>query len=141
MPSHYYGVSITPMNEIEVPTAEISSVEMCRLTGCSYRQLDYWTRARVIVPAVESNGPGSRRTFTERQVRNVRMVVQLAALGAQHDVLVRASMAADLIPEASWVGTVFIEADGTLSLEAPEGPSWAINLGHCISVDYQPATA
>jgi hypothetical protein len=109
----------------------IPSTEMCNLVGCSYRQLDYWTRNRVIVPAVEPSGPGTRRLFAYRQVRTVRLVTDLARLGAQRDVLMRASMLADLIPEDEWIGTLYVDEVGEISA-TPTGPGWAIDLDACV---------
>lgn len=109
----------------------INATTMCELAGCTYRQLDYWVRGRVIVPAIEARGSGSGRRFSERQVRNVRLITDLARLGAQHDVLMRASMAADLIPEPNWVGTAFVTMEGEVLLAAPAEPAWAIDLSRC----------
>jgi DNA-binding transcriptional MerR regulator len=111
--------------------AMISSSEMCALAGCSYRQLDYWARARVVVPAIEARGTGSPRRFTHRQVRLVRLVTDLAALGAQQGVLQRAFELAELIPEDSWSGTAYVDMSGNLTLSPPPVPAWAIDLARC----------
>lgn len=113
--------------------AMISSTEMCRLAGCSYRQLDYWCRQRVVTPAKAANGQGSgnQRRFTERQVRTVRLVTDLAALGAQHGVLQRAFELAELIPESSWTGTAYVDMTGNLTVSPPPVPSWALDLERC----------
>lgn len=42
-----------------------TSVEVCRLVGCSYRQLDYWTRVGYVTPRVPACGSGSRRMFDD----------------------------------------------------------------------------
>lgn len=109
----------------------LSSTAMCDLVGCSYRQLDYWTRCRYVVPAIEARGSGSGRRWTERQVRNVRLVYGLSQLGAKGDVLMRASMTAELIPEDNWAGTCYVTADGEFSLSPPLDPAWAVDLAQC----------
>lgn len=111
----------------------ISSTEMCRRTGATYRQLDYWTRNGVVTPAQEPrlSGPGGRRAFSERQIRVVRLIRGLAALGATQHVLTRASLAADLIPECEWFGTIYVDTDGDLTMTPPAAPAWSIDLAVC----------
>lgn len=109
----------------------ISSAEMCKLAGCSYRQLDYWTRQRVVLPARPACGTGTPRRWSERQVRNVRLVTALAALGAQQAVLQRASAVADLLPEDAWVGTAYVDMEGIVTFSPPVVPSWAVDLAPC----------
>ena len=53
------------------PGAMLSSYEVCRLAGITYRQLDYWCRTRRVVPAIEARGSGSARRFTKRQVQEI----------------------------------------------------------------------
>jgi hypothetical protein len=109
----------------------IGTTEMCRLAGCSFRQLDYWCRLDVVRPVVEARGSGNGRRFGERQVRNIRMITDLARLGAQCGVLRRVNEIASLIPEDSWTGTAFVDMSGELHLAPPNVPSWAIDLARC----------
>ena len=41
----------------------LTSAEVCRLAGCSYRQLDYWCRNGWISPVIEAEGSGSQRLW------------------------------------------------------------------------------
>ena len=43
----------------------LTSSDVVRRSGLSYRQLDYWTRAEFIEPVVEARGSGSSRLFDE----------------------------------------------------------------------------
>lgn len=43
----------------------VRSVELCRLAGITYRQLDHWTRSGLLVPARSASGSGTQRLFTE----------------------------------------------------------------------------
>lgn len=57
----------------------ISTVEVCRLTGCTYRQLDYWCRCSVFGPGrVAAGGSGARRAFTREEVEEVAVVTRVA---------------------------------------------------------------
>jgi DNA-binding transcriptional MerR regulator len=58
-----------------------TSHEVCRLTGCTYRQLDYWVRTGLVFPSVvEARGSGSRRIFSDddmERVKRIRIASQL----------------------------------------------------------------
>jgi DNA-binding transcriptional MerR regulator len=56
----------------------LSSAQVCQLVGCSYRQLDYWTRAGLVSPTVPADGQGSRRAFSRRDVEQVRRIAVTA---------------------------------------------------------------
>lgn len=54
--------------------------EVCELVGCTYRQLDYWVRTGVIRPHTQASGSGTQRFFSEADIKEVRMVADIAAL-------------------------------------------------------------
>lgn len=49
--------------------------EVCRLTGASYRQLDWWVRTGRIVPEVSAEGSGSTRGFTDEQIEEIKDLI------------------------------------------------------------------
>jgi DNA-binding transcriptional MerR regulator len=55
-----------------------SSAQVCQLVGCSYRQLDYWTRAGLVSPTVPAEGSGSRRRWSSGDVERVRRLRAVA---------------------------------------------------------------
>lgn len=58
----------------------LSSRQVCRLTGVSYRQLDYWQRVGLISASVsEARGSGTQRRWSEDDVRRVHVLKQLMA--------------------------------------------------------------
>jgi MerR HTH family regulatory protein len=64
--------------------------EAARLSGCSYRQIDYWTRVGAITPSQEASGSGSRRAWDNEQVERLCMIATLARLlggAVQHDLV------------------------------------------------------
>lgn len=112
--------------------AMLSTRDVARRAGASYRQLDYWIRSGVVVPdRAEARGSGSRRAFSEEQVRVVRLVADLSTLGATSAVLRRAADWAALHPFESWHGLAFIDDDGFVSTEPPGGSCWAVDLAEC----------
>jgi DNA-binding transcriptional MerR regulator len=53
-----------------------STVEVCRLTGATYRQLDYWCRTGRISgqPVGRGTGSGHRRRWTQAQVAEATLL-------------------------------------------------------------------
>ena len=42
---------------------------VCRLTGVTYRQLDYWARTDLVTPSITAGqGSGSKRTYSYSDV-------------------------------------------------------------------------
>lgn len=75
-----------------------SSTEVTRLTGASYRQVDYWCRTGLIPGQLAGPGSGGRRRFTPEQVDRVRFLLTASRI--------RNASFADLIQ--------FVEAGGEL---------------------------
>lgn len=111
-------------------TTMLTTKEMTLRSGATYRQLDYWTRQGVLTPVIPASGTGTRRAFSQRQVRVVRMVADLARLGATEPVLKAAARDAELLPADYWWGMAYVTEDGTLG-RVPASSCWAIDLGHC----------
>jgi DNA-binding transcriptional MerR regulator len=60
----------------------ISSKELMRRTGISYRQLDYWERTGVITPSVQAaEGSGTKRGWSENDVAYVAAIVSFLDAG------------------------------------------------------------
>lgn len=56
--------------------------EVCRLTGLTYRQLDYWARVGTLRPSIQdSEGSGSQRLYSSDDVKKARATAQLLQLG------------------------------------------------------------
>lgn len=64
----------------------LTSVQLCRAAGCTYRQLDYWTRRGLIEPAVQAEGSGTRRGWSVDDIPRVRRLV-IAARFASGSIL------------------------------------------------------
>lgn len=61
-------------------TETFSSVEVSKITGATYRQLDYWCRSGLIPgQAGVAPGSGARRRWTAADVQRARLV-KLAAM-------------------------------------------------------------
>lgn len=55
--------------------------EVCRATGITYRQLDYWARQGYLVPEIEAAGQGSRRLYNRSQLGIVLGIRRMLAAG------------------------------------------------------------
>lgn len=59
-----------------------SGPEVMRLTGVTYRQLDYWDRTSLVSPSLEqANGSGTQRRYDDVDVRVVGVMKQLLDAG------------------------------------------------------------
>jgi DNA-binding transcriptional MerR regulator len=63
------------------PQTLVSSSEVCRRCGCSYRELDSWIATGLVSPSTSANGSGTRRSFDAVEVRWIAAVVQMRSLG------------------------------------------------------------
>ena len=70
------------MNRSPSPPRNYSSLEVCDMTGATYRQLDYWARCGNL-PDAPRGGPGSGRArrYTDDDVAVVRLLVALPRAG------------------------------------------------------------
>lgn len=103
-----------------------SSDQVCRLTGVTYRQLDHWTRTGTISPAIDAQGSGSRRRWTQRHVCAVHVLGQMATMGANHLQLREAWTYLAERPADAWHGIVYADRLGRISEHVVCG--WALDL-------------
>lgn len=74
-----------------VATDGLSSAEVARRVGISYRQLVYWCRLGLVRPSVhEATGSGDHHLWSEADVHVLRAVGALTAQGLGVDVCKRA---------------------------------------------------
>ncbi len=60
--------------------------EAADVADISYRQLDYWARTGLLVPSIApARGSGSRRLYSDHDVRLLRVVGALRLLGLNRD--------------------------------------------------------
>jgi len=74
-----------------------SGPTVCRLTGVTYRQLDYWARTDLVTPSVTpAQGSGSKRTYSYGDVLEVKVIKSLLDSGVS---LTRARQAVECLRE------------------------------------------
>jgi hypothetical protein len=111
--------------------AYLSTDDLAKLSGCSYRQADYWTRNGVLTPTRPARGQGSKRGWTLDDVALARVFLVLSGLGAVGAVLAAVAIALDRDPWL-WEGAVVVSADGRVrALEGSAGPGWVVDLAEC----------
>ena len=55
---------------------------VCRLTGVTYRQLDYWARTSLVTPSIRSaQGSGSKREYSYGDLLEVKVIKSLLSSG------------------------------------------------------------
>ena len=97
---------------------------VCRLTGVTYRQLDYWARTELVTPSITpARGSGSKRTYSYGDVLEVKVIKSLLKSGLslararQAVECLRRSLGADLASSSlvlSDSGSVLARSDGDL---------------------------
>jgi DNA-binding transcriptional MerR regulator len=97
---------------------------VCRLTGVTYRQLDYWARTDLVTPSIAAaQGSGSKRTYAYSEVLEVKVIKSLLTSGVslnrarQAVECLRNSLGADLASTSlvlSDAGSVLARDDGDL---------------------------
>ncbi len=103
-----------------------SGPTVCRLTGVTYRQLDYWARTDLVTPSIQSaHGSGSKRTYSYRDLVEVKVIKSLLDNGVS---LVRARQAVECLRTSLGVdlasvtlvlsnrGSVLADVDGLVDL-------------------------
>lgn len=57
----------------------LTTKELAKMTGATYRQIDYWCRVGLIKPIGKSNpGSGRRRLFDDDTVRKINLLVAVS---------------------------------------------------------------
>jgi DNA-binding transcriptional MerR regulator len=97
---------------------------VCRLTGVTYRQLDYWARTGLVTPSITAaQGSGSKRKYSYSDVLEVKVIKSLLNSGValararQAVECLRNSLGADLASSSlvmSDAGSVLAHDDGDL---------------------------
>ncbi|HUV57458.1 MAG TPA: MerR family transcriptional regulator [Acidimicrobiales bacterium] len=105
-------------------TTGFSGPTVCRLTGVTYRQLDYWARTGLVTPSITpAQGSGSKRTYSYSDVLEVKVIKSLLNSGValararQAVACLRESLGADLASSSlvmSDSGSVLAHDDGDL---------------------------
>jgi DNA-binding transcriptional MerR regulator len=56
--------------------------EAVRITGVSYRQLDYWTRTDLVTPSIkDAHGSGTQRLYSFQDLATLRVIKRLLDTG------------------------------------------------------------
>lgn len=72
MSTHFEGTELSEQDTI-------SSKELCKLTGATYRQIDYWCSRGYIHPAHGGTpGSGNKRRFSKAHIDRVKLVVKIS---------------------------------------------------------------
>jgi len=103
-----------------------SGPTVCRLTGVTYRQLDYWARTELVTPSIApAQGSGSKRAYSYRDLVEVKVIKSLLNSGVslararQAVECLRNDLGADLASSSlvmSDAGSVLADYDGLVDL-------------------------
>lgn len=65
------------------PEGWATSVDLMRLTGATYRQVDYWSRVGYLRPPEPTPGSGAQRVFSPTEVQVAYLMVALTNAGVE----------------------------------------------------------
>lgn len=86
--------------------------EVQRQSGATYRQLDYWARHDVLLPAIEARGSGTARRYRPEDAVIARRLVELSEMiefSSNSKVGMPSSLARKVVtalrrdPDAEWI--------------------------------------
>ena len=129
----------------ENTTFGYSGPTVCRLSGVTYRQLDYWARTGLVTPSVTpASGSGSKRSYSYSDVLEVKVIKSLLNSGVslararQAVECLRSSLGADLAASSlvlSDAGSVLAANDGELVdlLRGGQGVFNIVPLGNVVA--------
>ena len=121
----------------ETLTLGFSGPTVCRLTGVTYRQLDYWARTDLVTPSITAaKGSGSKRAYSYGDLLEVKVIKSLLDAGVslararQAVVCLRDSLGADLASSSlvlSDAGSV-LARDDNASVDLLRGGQGVFNI-------------
>jgi DNA-binding transcriptional MerR regulator len=85
--------------------------EISRLTGLSYRQLDYWDRTGLYTPTRPTTGHGVPRGYTATDLAHLQVLARLRHLGCTRRILTHVAATLDPDP-ATWPPCLILDPDG-----------------------------
>jgi len=103
----------------------ISTVELCRATGLSYRQISYWAAAGVLQPEQPARGSGSQIGWNPADIRIARRLRTLTGLTPKVPVALAAQVAAALTnadPDEPWVAIPTADRHAVLLVANVDSP-------------------
>ena len=133
----------------EILSTFFSGPMVCRLTGVTYRQLDYWARTGLVTPSITpAMGSGSKRKYAYLDVLEVKVIKSLLTSGVslararQAVECLRNSLGADLASSSlvmSDSGSVLAHSDGDL-VDLLRGGQGVFNIFNPAGVVAEPTT-
>lgn len=88
----------------------LTTTEVGRRAGLSYRQLDYWCRIGLLRPKGEGRGSGTSRRWTAREAAVVAVLAELVRAGRRPGELEGAALVLEHLP--AWSGVLVVDGDG-----------------------------
>lgn len=110
----------------------LSTPDLCRRIGVSFRTLDYWCRTGVLVPDTPASGSGTQREFGEGELKVAAVLALLRPLCADTQILGRVAEQIRLDP-LLLDGALYVDPEGWCS-HAPVPLCWRIDVTALVPV-------
>jgi DNA-binding transcriptional MerR regulator len=95
--------------------------EAVRITGVSYRQLDYWTRTELVTPSInDAHGSGTQRLYSFQDLATLRVIKRLLDTGLSLQRIRRAVAHLNAMEERPHGVTLMSDGQGIYEAHSPE---------------------
>jgi DNA-binding transcriptional MerR regulator len=95
--------------------------EAVRITGVTYRQLDYWTRTDLVTPSInDAHGSGTQRLYSFQDLATLRVIKRLLDTGLSLQRIRRAVAHLRAMEERPHGVTLMSDGEGIYEAHSPE---------------------
>jgi DNA-binding transcriptional MerR regulator len=95
--------------------------EAVRITGVTYRQLDYWTRTDLVTPSIkDAHGSGTQRLYSFQDLATLRVIKRLLDTGLSLQRIRKAVAHLRTMDERPYGVTLMSDGAGIYEAHSPE---------------------
>ncbi|CAB4193148.1 MerR-type HTH domain containing protein [uncultured Caudovirales phage] len=115
------------MSNATASAGEYRTVDVCNLTGLSYRQLAHWASSGLFIPSIMApNGSGSRSLYSNKDVYIARLLSDIIDLVGplRNETLAAVVVSARVVMTGDTPETVYVtlgDESSAVSLSPPDG--------------------
>lgn len=119
----------------------LSTHEVCRRAGITYRVLDYWSRTDTLRATHEAAGSGTRRRWSLDDLAVAGALKVLAAHHAETEVLREVAITLrEWLDAGQFRGVAYVDLQGRVS-RTPGAAAWVLDLDSTVGRDEGPTPA
>lgn len=103
------------------PEQGYAAPEVTKIIGISYRQLDYWTRTKLVTPSVrDAIGSGSQRRYSFQDLLKIKVIKSLLDAGVSLQQIRKATDTLEDLGEPAHGTTLISDGDHVYAEASPD---------------------